>query len=73
MANRKRKGERPDGLIQVSLQVGFRDDGKPERKYFYGHSRAEAERKRDEYKQRIGATHSPDITVREWVAVYKDT
>lgn len=72
---KKRKGERPDGLIQVSLQIGFKDDGSPNRKYFYGHSRAEAERKRDEYKQRFaaGSSFSPDITVREWVEIYKQT
>lgn len=70
---KKRKGERPDGLIQVSLQIGFRADGKPNRKYFYGHSRAEAERKREAYKQRIGSAFSPNITVREWVAVFKKT
>ena len=73
MPNKKRKGERPDGLIQVSLQVGFRADGKPDRKYFYGHSRAEAERKRDAYKQRVGSSFSPNITVREWVDVFKRT
>jgi len=70
---KKRKGERPDGLIQVSLQIGFRDDGKPDRKYFYGHSRAEAERKRDAYKQRIGSSFSPNITVKEWVSVFLET
>jgi len=73
MPHKKRKGERPDGLIQVSLQVGFRADGKPDRKFFYGHSRAEAERKRDAYKQRVGSSFSPNITVREWVEVFKKT
>ena len=75
MPHKKRKGERPDGLIQVSLQVGFRADGKPDRKYFYGHSRAEAERKRDEFKQRMaaGSAFSADITVAEWVHVFKKT
>lgn len=72
---RKRRGERPDGLIQVSLQIGFKPDGRPDRKYFYGHSRAEAERKRDEYKAEFlsGAKFSKDITVAEWVAVFKKT
>lgn len=73
MPHKKRKGERPDGLIQVSLQVGFRADGKPDRKYFYGHSRAEAERKRDAYKQRVGSSYSPNITVAQWVEVFKST
>lgn len=73
MANKKRRGERPDGLIQVSITNGYRKDGKPNRIFFYGHSRAEAERKRDEYKQHIGSSYSKDITVREWVAAYKRT
>ena len=65
MAGRKRKGERPDGLIQVSLQIGYKDDGRPDRKYFYGHTRAEAERKRDEYKARLssGLVLDPNNTV----------
>lgn len=72
---RKRKGERPDGLIQVSIQTGYKPDGRPERKYFYGHSRAEAERKRDEYKSNhaAGITFTPDIKVKEWVAIFKAT
>ena len=72
---RKRKGERPDGLIQVSLMTGYKPDGRPDRKYFYGHTRAEAERKRDEYKARhaAGVTFSPDITVAEWIVIFKQT
>lgn len=72
---KKRKGERSDGLIQVSLQIGFKDDGRPERKYFYGHTRAEAERKRDEYKaqQQIRSMIDKDITVDEWVEIFKKT
>lgn len=31
---KKRKGERPDGLIQVSLKIGYKPDGKADRKYF---------------------------------------
>lgn len=75
MAGKKRKGERPDGLIQVSLQIGYKEDGRPDRKYFYGHSRAEAIRKRDLYKAQnaIGVDFSPDITVKEWVEVFKTT
>lgn len=72
---RKRKGERADGLIQRTLQIGYKPDGKPDRKYFYGHTIAEAERKRDAYRASIeaGAKFSPNITVAEWVAVYKQT
>ncbi len=72
MAGRKRKGERPDGLIQVSLQIGYKDDGRLDRKYFYGHTRAEAERKRDEYKARLssGLVLDPNITVAQWVDIF---
>lgn len=72
---RKRKGERPDGLIQVSIQIGYKPDGRPDRKYFYGHSRAEAERKRDEFKAALlsGAKFSKDITLAEWVTIFKQT
>lgn len=70
---KKRKGERPDGLIQVSLTIGTRPDGKPDRKYFYGHTRAEAERKRDNFRANMGRSYSPDITLAEWVNVYRWT
>lgn len=72
---KKRKGERPDGLIQVSLQVGYKPDGRPDRKYFYGHSRAEAVRKRDAFKAQCekGLTIDPNITVTEWVNFFKST
>lgn len=71
---RKRKGERPDGLIQVSIQIGYKPDGRPDRKFFYGHSRAEAVRKRDEYKAALlsGTKFSKDITVAEWVTIFKE-
>lgn len=75
MATRKRKGERPDGLIQVSYQIGRKEDGRPDRKYFYGHTRAEAERKRDEYKAQMatGISLDADMTVAEWVEIFKAT
>ena len=73
MATKKRRGERADGLIQVSLAIGYKPDGRIDRKYFYGHSRAEAERKREAYKQRMGSSYSPNITVAEWVDVFKRT
>lgn len=72
---KKRRGERPDGLIQVSIQIGYKPDGKPDRKYFYGHTRAEAEKKRDEFKARhkAGGKLNPNMTVREWVEICKET
>lgn len=75
MANRKRKGERSDGLIQVTLDIGYDADGKRIRKSFYGKSRTEAERKRDEFKASMkrGSQYDSEITVGEWVKIYKDT
>ena len=72
---RKRKGERPDGLIQVSLKIGYKPDGRPDRKYFYGHTRAEANRKRDLYKEQhaAGLSFPPDILLADWVEIFKKT
>lgn len=69
---RKKRGERKDGRIQITYTDGYRNDGKPNRVSFYGRNRAEAERKRDEYKahgrQRLSGD---DITVAEWVEQFK--
>lgn len=70
---KKRIGERPDGLIQLSLQVGYKPDGRPDRKYFYGHTRAEAERKRDAFRATLQSSLDPEITVSEWVDVFLAT
>ncbi len=72
---KKRRGERPDGLIQVSIQTGYKPDGRPNRKFFYGHTRAEAERKRDEYKAQLAAGLSLDknMTVAKWVDIFLAT
>lgn len=72
----KKKGERPDGLIQVTLTVGMSRDGKRLRKSFYGATRAEAEKKRDEYARShpSGAPAVPDnITLARWIEIYRAT
>lgn len=69
---RKKRGERKDGLIQVTYTDGYREDGKPNRISFYGKTRTEAERKREEYKSRGSHRLSgDDITVAEWVRQFK--
>lgn len=69
---RRRRGERKDKRIQVTYTDGYRPDGKPNRISFYGKTRAEAIRKRDEYKARGGRPFSGDeITVSEWIEQYK--
>ena len=75
MATRKRKGERPDGLIQVTLDIGYWPDGRRRRMSFYGHSRTEANAKKQAYilqqKQGQGSKYRQDITVGEWVEIFK--
>lgn len=65
---RKKKGERKDGRVQVTLTTGMDERGRPIRKSFFGRSRAEACRKRDEYKVKmaIGIVDNR-VTVGEWV------
>ena len=69
---RRKRGQRKDGRVQVTITDGYRPDGKPNRISFYGRSRSEAERKRDEYKahgrHRITGD---DVTVTEWVEQFK--
>lgn len=67
---RKRKGERPDGRIQVTLTIGIDESGKPIRKSFYGSTRKEAEAKRNAYTDDVKAGLNPlheDITLEDWI------
>ena len=73
---RKKKGERPDGLIQVSLSIGRKSDGSLNRKYFYGHTRAEAEERRNEYKSMVSkgqTSFAISMTLSEWIDAYLTT
>lgn len=77
---RKRRGERPDGRIQVTLTDGIRKDGKPNRISFYGSTRKEAEQKRQQYiDEKKAGILAPDhsVTLGEWMdrweSVYKKT
>lgn len=69
---RKRRGEREDGRILVTLVTGKTDDGRVKREYFYGKTRAEAEAKRDAYKAKrnMGITEK-NITLNDWIESYK--
>ena len=67
---RHRKGERADGLIQVQAEIGHYPDGRRKRKTFYGHTRLEAERKRDAYLMRLNGQHRPDLLLSAWVDEY---
>lgn len=68
---RKRKGERADGRIQIQLDLGRDQDGKRVRKYFYGKTRAEAERKKAAYlEQASGVRYDADMILSEWIEAY---
>lgn len=62
-------------MIQVALDIGFWPDGRRRRKYFYGHTRTEANAKKQAYiqQQQGGSKFRADITVAEWVEVFKVT
>lgn len=68
----KVKGKRPDGLIQVTLKIGYKEDGSPKRLSFYGKTRSEAEAKRELYI-RTHTGKNNNITVDEWIRQYKET
>ena len=74
MSARRRKGQRADGLIQVSVTYGHAG-AKRLRKVFYGHTRQEAEAKRDRFLAGISrdSRYPPDMTLSEWADVYLQT
>ena len=67
---RKRKGERADGLIQIQTELPRGSDGRRRRKTFYGHTRAEAERKRDAFLARQSGLYRPDLLLSDWIDEY---
>ena len=73
--SRRRKGERKDGLIPVTLELPRNPDGTRNRKWFYGKTRADALRQKQEYldANKPGASFDPNITVAQWADVYKAT
>lgn len=70
----KPKGQRKDGLVQVTKSFGRLPNGKRDVKVFYGKTMKEAKAKRDEYiKEREEGLvqEDKDITVSEWVDRWK--
>ena len=68
---RKRRGERDDGRILVTLAIGRADNGRIIRKYFYGRTRKEAEKNRDEYKRKMQmglSVKADEMTLDQWIA-----
>lgn len=67
---KRSKGVRSDKRIQVTYVDGRKPDGKPNKKFFYGKTRSEAEAKRKAYidEKRAGLSHKDrELTVNEWV------
>lgn len=62
-------------MIQVSLEIGRDENGKRIRKFFYGHTRSEAEAKREAYKSHAaaGSRFNQNISVSEWIEEFKKT
>lgn len=77
MAEKKRKkGQRKDGLIQRSIVIGRKPNGKLDRKYFYGRTLKEAEQKKAEFKARVASGLDPgydNLTVSEWIDLWYET
>ncbi len=48
---KRKRGQRKDGRIQRSWQYIRLDNGERDREYFYGHTGAEADRKKEEFKK----------------------
>ena len=66
----KTKGLRPDKRIQVTINLGLDENGKPIRKSFYGNTKKEAIEKRDEYRKKLSqgiVDESETMTVGMWV------
>jgi hypothetical protein len=66
---------RKDGAWQGSLMVGYRTDGRPDRRYVYGRTRAEIQRKLNELRQqrergRLGDPAAGGTTLGDFVTRY---
>lgn len=66
---KKQKGLRSDNRVQVTLTVGRKPDGSPDRKSFYGATWTEADQARQDYKlkMKMGLVVDRQQTVSEWV------
>lgn len=73
---KKKKGLRKDGRIQRSIVIKRKQDGSLERKFFYGKTAKEADRKKEEFKARMKSgldVAYDDITVSEWIDIWYTT
>ncbi len=61
--------KRPDGRVQIQIDIGFDENGKRKRKFFYGATLTEARMRRDDWldEQKNANAQKPElITLREW-------
>lgn len=67
--------KRPDGRYQLSVMVGYNDNGKPKRKIVYGRTQKEVNEKANELRAQVnmGLKIDSDITVREWADIWLRT
>ena len=64
------RNRRTDGRIQLSVVTGRDAAGKLTRKYFYGATRAEAQKKKDAYLRSQQNAPMSVVTVEQWVDEY---
>lgn len=57
---------------RASIQLGFKDNGKPDRKQFYGQTQREVKEKLEKYKRQMsmGIVTEEKITLQEWFYTY---
>ncbi len=57
---------------RASIQIGFQDNGKPDRKQFYGQTQREVKEKLEKYKRQMsmGILSEEKITLQEWFYTY---
>lgn len=60
--------QRPNGLWELTVMIGYKEDGKRKRKSFYGKTQKEAKEKYKEFQrqQDLGLTDEKDITFAVW-------
>lgn len=79
MASRRSNGEgtlrrRKDGRWEMTIMTGYRDDGKPKTKSFYGKSQKEVKEKVKKYQEDVsaGLIVDADYRFREWADIWFD-
>ena len=67
--------KRSDGRYQLSIMIGYGDDGKPKRKLVYGRTQKEVREKANELRMQhsMGIEIDNNITVAEWAETWLKT